>query len=138
MCPEMRAHRRGSQGGAGLPLALFVLVVLSLVAVALSELSREAGNRHGLEVNAVRAFYAAESGAQMAVHRVYPPAGSGSACSAGVVGQTFAVEGLVGCRVSVDCVSQVIGASTFREFTSTGVCGSFQDEARRIVQVRVK
>lgn len=126
------------QRGAGLPFALFILVVLSFIAVAIAFLSEDSGQRFGLEINSMRAFYAAESGAQIAVHRRVPPSGSPTACASNMLNLSFTTSGLAGCSVSVDCVSSSLGSQTYSTLTSTGVCGSLNDEARRIVQVRIK
>lgn len=145
MCPEFPSDHQSyplrlkqSQGGAGLPLALFILVVLSLISVAIAFLSEDSGQRFGLEINSMRAFYAAESGAQVAVLRRIPPSGSPAACAAGMVSLSFSTAGLSGCSVTVDCESATAGGVTYSTLTSTGVCGSLRDEARRIVQVRIK
>ncbi len=138
MCPEHMSSRR--QTGIGLPAALFVIVVLALVAVAITELERSSAESFSFNVLSQRAFYAAESGAQIGLNRLFPPGGAASDCNNSYFGvtQTFSQAGLQGCSVNVACRADTVGTETVYTLTATGQCGAGADSAIRIVEVRAK
>ncbi len=62
---------RNNQKGFLLPLALFVLVVLGVVAAAMTRFVSQSGSSITLEAISVQAFYAAESGAQLGMNHLF-------------------------------------------------------------------
>jgi len=55
------------QRGFGLPLAVFIITVLALIGAAMVALTRTGQESVASEIQSIRAFYAAESGAQLAL-----------------------------------------------------------------------
>ncbi len=126
------------QSGLGLPAALFIILVMSLVAAAINRLNELNASAHGREWLSMRAFYMAESGAQAAVVHALNPAQPMAACNNGMLNNvTPNVAGLLSCRVTVDCETHVVDAQSYFTFTSTGRCGSGADATSRIIQVRI-
>ncbi|WP_373001567.1 hypothetical protein [Marinobacter sp.] len=137
MCPEPRSLDR--QGGAGLPVALFIITVLALLVIGMAQLQQMSGESISLQIQSQRAFYAAESGAQVAVRDVLE-AGS---CSALTTPLSFSASALNGCSAALSCesVTENIngpGGNTVFSIASTGQCGSGPDQAVRIIEVRVR
>jgi len=64
MCPDTSLK---SQTGAGLPIALFVITVLALLVIVMAQLQQGTGESLSLQIQSQRAFFAAESGAQVGV-----------------------------------------------------------------------
>ena len=64
------------QKGLGLPAAIFVITVLAVIITAMSSIQTRSGQSLSLQANSYRAFYAAESGAQLALNLLIPPDGS--------------------------------------------------------------
>ena len=127
---------RSKQQGLGLPLAIFIITVMAFIAVAINELSEDNARITGVNVLSMRAFYAAESGANVGLHLLFPPTGTPATCNAGLVSNhSFTGAGLAQCNVSVSCTSVVSGSNTLVELTSTGTCGSGDEQATRVVQV---
>ncbi len=128
------------QKGLGLPAAIFVITVLAVIITAMSSIQTRSGQSLSLQANSYRAFYAAESGAQLALNLLIPPDGSaGRQCDTSpFYARTFAVTGLQNCSVSVACSSSVSGTDTFYTITSRGQCGSASDRAWREIEVMVK
>ncbi|TYC60367.1 hypothetical protein FMN52_05115 [Marinobacter sp. BW6] len=137
MCPDNLLNR---QSGAGLPVALFVITVLALFVVVMAQLQQSSGEAISLQVQSQRAFFAAESGAQVAVREVL----EGGACSSVTTPRTFSVSGLSGCRAVLACESvsaELNGSAPLEEIftlTSTGQCGTGIDRAERVVEVKVR
>lgn len=128
------------QTGLGLPAALFVIVVLALIAVAITELERTSAESFSFNVLSQRAFYAAESGAQVGLNRLFPPGGAASDCTNAYFGtsQTYTQGGLNGCSVTVACRADTVGADTIFTLTATGQCGTGSDSAIRVIEVRAR
>jgi MSHA biogenesis protein MshP len=142
MCLNHRAYFYSKyQKGLGLPAAIFVITVLALIAIALSGLEENNAVSLGVNVNSQRAFFAAESGAQIGLTKVFPPSGSATSCTSSpavVYSGTFNTKGLIGCSVSVSCVSDTAAGHNYFTFTSTGSCDSGLDAATREIEVRAK
>lgn len=137
MYPDVRSFRY--QRGAGLPVAIFVITVLALIAVAMTQLQQSTGASISQQILSQRAFYAAESGAQVAVTEVL-----GADCSAVTSKLNFSKGALSGCEATLSCQSVQgdidggPGDETVFTLTSDGVCGQGPEQASRSVQVRVR
>src|SRR5262245_53757484 len=97
---------RSRQRGIGLIAAIFLIVVVAALAVAVVSLVRSNSNSFARDVLAYRAFLAADSGAQLALNRVFAPAGAPS-CANRVY--AFTETGLEGCRAAVTCNALTVG-----------------------------
>jgi MSHA biogenesis protein MshP len=138
MSPKQN-QRAFRQRGVGLPLAIFIITVLALIVVTITQLQQGTAEMEIQDLQSTRAFYAAESGAQAALALLFPLDGSaGASCSTPIYTNTFSVQGLNGCNVSVSCQSDNLGPTTFYTLTSQGTCGSGLGQGRRIVEVRAQ
>ncbi|UZE95776.1 hypothetical protein [Alkalimarinus alittae] len=138
MYPKTSYQNHKKQSGIGLPVALFVITVLALIVVAITDLEESSGVSFSLDVNSMRAFYAAESGAQIDMAKIFPSSGAVASCSSQTTALGFSADGLNGCRATVarSCVA-VDGVSYF-SLKSTGACGSGVDTAERVIVVRAR
>jgi MSHA biogenesis protein MshP len=96
------------QQGFLIPLAIFVLVVMSLFALVLTRNTIQTSTSAVLEMVSVQAFYAAETGAQRGMQNLfYPDASSRQAVDARCVALSatylLTVTGLKNCSVPVTC-----------------------------------
>jgi MSHA biogenesis protein MshP len=133
------------QRGFLIPLALFIVVVMALLALALTRMSTQTGLASAQELLSLQAFYAGESGAQQGMNQLYPPAGPNlranvnARCDGVVRTLAFAgVTGLSGCSaaVSCNCVSCTPAAATsFYTITSVGSCNAGTLSATRTIRV---
>ncbi len=138
MSPKLN-HRASRQSGAGLPLAIFIITVLALIVVTITQLQQGTAEMEIQDLQSTRAFYAAESGAQAALVLLFPPDGSaGASCSVPIYQNTFSVPGLNGCSASVSCSEDNLGSTTYYTLISEGSCGSGLDQGRRFVEVRAQ
>ena len=55
------------QAGIGLPAAIFVITIMAVIAIGINQLISQNAQTFEEEINLIRAFYAAESGAGFAM-----------------------------------------------------------------------
>lgn len=130
-----------AQAGFSLPVAIFVLVVLSLLGAAMTRMLATGAQSVGFEVLSARAFYAAESGAQWGMNTLFPPIGPPAGTCFAQQNLSFGASGLNGCNAQVTCAGPVVvanaGGATSTQFriSSRGTCGSGTDTATRVIEV---
>ena len=137
MSPERTIQK---QAGAGLPIAIFIITVLALLVYGMAQLQESSGQSVSLQIQSQRAFFAAESGAQLAVAEILD-----SGDCAGVPAELdFTVGALRDCKATLVCsVSDPYlltgsGGDRVLSLISTGECGAGNELARRSVEVRVR
>lgn len=134
MFPEPRAAM-ARQGGSAVMVALFVIVIMALLAAAMGRFLVDSGEKNTVEVRGVRALMAAQSGLEIALYRLYPNGewhGQKSACDDMAepnppMELNFPDPGLVGCKAIVSCTPVPVSAAdttqTGYRFSSEGRCG---------------
>ena len=138
MCREAPVSAPSKQRGIGLPAAIFVITLLAAIAAAISQLVRENAESFEEEVLLTRAFYAAESGAGLAMGKLFDPTlfpdyEVRDACDAEPWQYEFSTDGLNQCRVNVSCeLDATVDDIDFYTVTSTGTCV----DVSRTVQIR--
>jgi MSHA biogenesis protein MshP len=119
----------------GLVGVIFLIVVVALLALAMTRMLEVDAKIYSYEILSLKAFYAAESGAQLGANRVFPPTGA-SVCA----NQTFTFTdfALGHCTATVTCQSLDVSGQTYYALESEGLCTGGDVLARRTVQVRLK
>lgn len=129
------------ESGFSLPVAIFILVVLALLGTAMTRLIATSSQSVAYEILSTRAFYAAESGVQWGMNRLFPPGGGGGSCAAAGGTLSFSQNGLGGCSATVSCSGPAAvtasggGSQNHFRLTSTGSCGTGADSATRRIEV---
>jgi len=127
------------QSGLGLPATIFLISILALIVVAMSELNQNSGLGFGQDFQSMKAFYAAESGAQIALNRVFV---GGAACNNSLADIDFDGSGdnpgLNACAAELSCVQLTVDAVQYYTFLSTATCGNGFEQARRSIQVHAR
>lgn len=124
--------------GFALPAAIFVITVLGLLIGSMAKMNETSSVGFGQDLNSIFAFYAAESGIEIGLARVFPAGGTGAvACNSSTYSST-GVEGLNDCDVTVTCTTFSNGSDAYYTLTSTASCGSGIDGAQRVIEVRAK
>ena len=118
---------RRAQRGSAIMIALFVIVIMALLAAAMGRFLVDSGEKNTVEVRGVRALMAAQSGLEIALYRLYPNGQwQGQQCAAST-SLSFTDAGLTGCQAIVTCnkvtVSAAGGTQTGYRFSSEGRCG---------------
>lgn len=141
MCPKrsfaFNFSSVAKQSGVSLAILLFIIIIISLLAVALARLNSQSNMANAQQVIAARALFAAESGAQLQAARIFPVAGGAGLCANQVF--NFAVSGINSCSASTTCSSVTINSVNYYQVTSQGVCASGTSvQASRTLEVRLK
>ena len=123
------------QAGLGLPVALFIIIIMSLIAIAVNQLTASSNQAYSQNVLSARAFYAAESGAQLRSYSVLsgPPCVCGGAEN---VTYDFTEPGLSQCKADTNCTSFIANGETYCTIVSSGSCSN--GIAERTIEVRLK
>ena len=124
---------RRSQQGLGLMAAIFLIVVVAALVVAISRMVRTSEGAFAQDVVDNDAFLAAESGAQIGLNRVFAPSGAPS-CTSWT--WDLASAGLANCQARVDCRTEVVGGTPHYTLESNGRCDAGGVVAERQVLVR--
>lgn len=98
MCPDAKR-----QQGSALMMAVFIIVVMSLLVAGLAAMLARQSGTVVYEVWGTRAYLAAESGLQGGLVKLYPMNNSGLAGCFTDFQQHFNAEGLAGCQAEVQC-----------------------------------
>lgn len=141
MCRDISSIQRcHSQAGFLMPLALFIVVGLGALAIAISRMESGSFSSAVQETLAVQAFYAAESGAHYGMNQLLFDVADKNAVDTNCVsvnGATvnFTVAGLRDCSATIECSAQSntgesAGIYRLRSFAT---CGSGSLHAQRSV-----
>ena len=125
---------RSRQQGLGLMSAIFLIVVVAVLVVAIARMVRTSEAAFSQDVMTHRAFLAAETGAQIALNRVFAPVGSSSCASPWTWDLTDV--GLANCQATVDCRTETVGGTTHYTVESNGRCNAGGIAAERQILVR--
>lgn len=130
MYPE-RSHR-GRQRGLGLIAAIALLVFVALFAASALRTAQVSAESQGIQALGLRAFLAAESGSQIALNRIFPPAGGGSC---GPVAVDLTPFGMNGCSAAVSCAMVSHDGTGYYLLQSAGTCVAGAEAVTRVVEV---
>jgi MSHA biogenesis protein MshP len=156
MYPEPRVIKYRSppvkrQRGFLIPLAIFIVVVMGLLALALARTTTQTGLANAQELVSLQAFYAAESGAQRGMNKLFPPGFDSDPnvpVRAGVNGRCMnsftetlnfsGIQGLAACSAEISCgctSCNPTDATSSYTITSIGRCGAGVISAVRTIRV---
>lgn len=129
---------RGRQGGFSLPLAIFIIVVMALIGTAMVSLSQTGQRSVASEVQSIRTFYAAETGAQTAVAQLLPLDGTKPGCGAITSPLALTPAELSGCTASLNCEALSLSGDSYYRITSDAQCSFANNDTRRQIEVMVR
>ncbi|MDF2411974.1 MSHA biogenesis protein MshP [Aeromonas sp. 1HA1] len=113
-------------------IALFVIVVMALLAAAMGRFLVDSSEKNTVEVRSVRALLAAQSGLEVALYRLFPnrPQVLPAVCDPNVSALPLPLPtspGLAGCQVVVQCTQIPVtyngGQANGYRLESVGTCG---------------
>lgn len=144
---------RKANKGSALVIAVFVIVVMSLLGLSLIRMLQTSGNAVAYEVLGTRAYQSAQVGLQFALRERFPLAPSpvthcdgttvtpiSAASSSNITAPNFAaVPGLLNCRVTALTCSDIrVNNTIYYTIESTGECVSADVVTTRTLQVTAK
>jgi MSHA biogenesis protein MshP len=130
---------RNNQQGFSVVMAVFIIVVLGMLAAAMIKFLAAGSESVAREIISARALMAADSGAQRTLNAIFPPGGVTDTSACGLNNYTF--NGLEGCSnvaVAVTCNFVTVDAVNYFTIRSEGRCGPLSDQAVRVVEVQAK
>ncbi|MBD1389868.1 hypothetical protein IC617_10550 [Neiella sp. HB171785] len=139
----------GKQRGASLMVALFLLVILSMLAARLINVISDSSRSVAVEVYGTRALMAAQSGADLALVKLFPlNNGFGAGCAAVPAndnGEFAENAGLLRCSATIQCQQQALPdavGSVLYTITVTGFCAGGSGEeairAERVIELEAR
>tara|TARA_R110000737_G_scaffold316626_1_gene327005 strand:- start:1440 stop:1925 length:486 start_codon:yes stop_codon:yes gene_type:complete len=144
--PEDLQHRcyqyrgKSPQTGSALVIAIFAIIVMSLLGAALVNMLDSSQEGVAYEVLGTRAYTAAQSGLQWQLSEVFPLNSDAIACKIPTeinsLTPTFNnVPGLAQCSINVTCVDFVLDSVRYYTITSTSECAIDGEVTSRRVAV---
>lgn len=130
------------QSGSALIIAVFIIIVISLLGSSLVSLQKDSAEGASYEVYAARAYLAAYSGSEIALAKLFPlgsSTASESDCSGNEIKPTLpsttTTTGFHDCSVIYTC--NIISSAVATRYTvvSTAICNNNQINTRRQITV---
>jgi MSHA biogenesis protein MshP len=131
------------QRGSALVIAIFIIIVMSLLGAALVNMLDSSQESVAYEVLGTRAYAAAQSGAQWQLGQIFQ-AGAASdavnACSVAAPPTISSTDGLKGCEIINPVTCSEYTHDTVRYFTivSTGECTIDGEKTSRTIEVKAR
>ena len=142
MYPNRQLNNSFRQRGSMLVIAIFVIVVMSLLGLTITQILSASSDAVIHEVYGVRALNAAQTGIQASIADAFPVSGASVCAGTGtpLVLDLSAVNGLENCTVTATCVMTPFDAGTveYYRFNSVGTCSAGDVIASRHVAVDAK
>jgi MSHA biogenesis protein MshP len=142
MYPKIIQINNQHQRGSALVIAVFIIVIMSLLGNALVRMMSSSAETVAYEVLGIRAYQAAQAGLQRKLAEVFPLDPDDSVCTAPnppVPYDFSAIQGLENCKAtSVGCTDSVILNVTYYTITSVGQCEIAGVLTSRKIEVRAK
>ncbi|NQY87091.1 MAG: pilus assembly PilX N-terminal domain-containing protein [Colwellia sp.] len=127
------------QQGSALIIAVFIIVIMTLLGTALVRMISSSAETVVYEVLGIRAYQAAQSGLQRKLVEVFPLEPANGDCKAPVLYDFSAIQGLENCQaINVGCTESVILDVTYYTITSTGRCEVGGVLTTRVLEVKAR
>lgn len=134
-----------NQQGYLIPLALFIVVGLGILAIAITKIAASAHHLAIREDIATQAFFAAESGSQLAIYNLFLSASTRAHTTNNCTNihgsnRNLTAEGVNNCSLSFTCskTDNATNTQSFYNITSKASCGSGKLSAVRTITVTAK
>jgi len=146
-CPKMQgimqiSHFAKAQEGSALVIAIFIIIVMSLLGAALVNMLDSSQESVAYEVLGTRAYTAAQSGAQWQLGQIFPVGNSNNVHGCGVSLPPIIsnINGLQGCKILSPITCTEFEHQGVRYFTieSTGQCSLDGELTSRTVEIEAR
>lgn len=142
MFHELRVKNRAlnKQKGSALVIAIFIIVVMTLLGSALVRMISANAETIVYEVIGTRAYQAAQAGAQRKMSELFPLLPAIGLCLGDVDYDFSTIKGLENCEaVNVGCVEDAtVNGVTYYTITSTGQCNVAGISTSRKVEISAR
>lgn len=141
MSHKMNSLSNNTQKGSALVIAIFVIVVMTLLGTALVRMISSSAETVAYEVIGTRAFQAAQVGLQRKLQELFPLTPRSGSCEPAIEYDLTAIDGLENCKaVNVVCSVDASTVSGVQYYTikSTGQCEIAQVLTTRTLEVQAR
>jgi len=141
MCHKLSVNLKNQQQqGSALVIAIFIIVVMTLLGTTLVRMISSTAETIAYEVIGTRAYQAAQAGAQRKMSELFPLLPSVGVCSSGVTFDFSTIEGLENCRaLAVQCTNDAtVDGVSYYTVTSTGQCDVAGVLTSRKIEIKAK
>ena len=115
--------KRYNQQGSSLVVAVFVIIVMTLLTSAITATISSSQDQVVQEVMGTRALLAAESSNELALAELFPPDAGVNACAVVTTYRDLStIDGFQNCIAVTSCTDNTINDQTYYVVESTGVC----------------
>ncbi|MCE2572122.1 MSHA biogenesis protein MshP [Motilimonas eburnea] len=125
------------QQGSAIVIAVFIIVVMSLLAAALTRMLQDSHQGIGYEVYGTRAYLAANAGIEQGLLKLFPLGGGAPVCGSASL-DLSAQTAFHGCVVEYACVEKVVDSKKVYQIDSTAKCDAGEFITRRKIQAQAK
>lgn len=129
---------RHLQQGSAIVIAVFIIVVMSLLAAALTRMLQDSQQGIGYEVYGTRAYLAANAGIEQGLIKLFPLSGGSAVCQSNSLLDLSAQTAFHGCKVEYRCEEKTQGTNTIYQIDSTATCNAGEFITRRKIQAQAK
>lgn len=138
-----KSTTKHKQSGSALVLAIFIIVIMTLLGAALVRMMSSTAETVAYEVIGTRAYQAAQVGAQWQLSEIFPLNTPGiTRCLPNIdiiEPDISGVEGLEACEFNIECDDNIfVNDIRYYKVTSTGSCGVANVETSRIIEVEAR
>jgi len=136
----IRNRTLNKQKGSALVIAIFIIVVMTLLGSALVRMASSNAKTIAYEVIGTRAFQAAKSGSQRKMSELFPLLPNNGVCLGGDEYDFSTIEGLENCKaVNVGCTEEAtVNGVIYYTITSTGQCNVAGIYTSRKIEIRAR
>lgn len=143
MSPNLmsKLNIQNAQSGSALVLAVFILVVMTLLGAALVRMMSSTAETVAYEVIGTRAYQAAQVGIQWQLTEIFPLNTTGiTRCKPNIIEPVISgVEGLGNCEFNIECNDDIFHNNIrYYNVISTGSCSVAGVETSRVVEVEAR
>lgn len=138
---KKNAYSIKKQSGSAIIIAIFVIIVISLLGAGLMSLQRDSAESTSYEVYAARAYLSAYSASEIGLAQIFPLQISGAVGTKCEASKTTAIlpdtVGFHGCSADYSCTSRAASAGipTIYTVVSEATCKNSQINTRRQITV---
>ena len=137
----IKNSRLTTHSGSALVLALFIIIIVTLLGTALVRMISSNAETIAYEVLGTRAYQAAQAGAQITLEEVFPlsTAGVCNAINPNNPNDFTGIDGLDNCQAIVGCrADRTVDGITYYTITSTGQCDFLGVFTSRTIEVKAR
>jgi MSHA biogenesis protein MshP len=138
---DLEVINQKRQSGSALVIAIFVLVMMTLLGSALIRMQSSTAETVVYEVMGARAYAAAKTGLQWQLTEIFPLNTTGiTLCNTNIVEPTISdVTGLENCQFEITCDDSISHDGVqYYTLTSTGTCSVAGVETSRTIEIEAR